>query len=226
MLSEKTAPTFQSRITRLGHSCVLVELPTRTGAVRRLILDPGNLTPSLAEVSDVDAVLVTHAHPDHIDPAQLAALARNRAFPVYGAKGLASHLADAGVGDVIELEPGDHEVVGVPVRVGFAPHEVIHPELALPTNLTFEIGGVFAPGDAFAVPDRPVDVLLAPTGAPWMKLHETITYVAEVAPRRVIPVHDAGLAPAHRMLHTSLMTKFAPAGTEVHVLDIGGVLRL
>ena len=87
-------------------------------------------------------------------------------------------------------------------------------------------GRVFAPGDAFAVPDFAVEVLLAPTGAPWMKLSETIDYVAAVAPRTVIPVHDGGLAPAHREMHRALMGKFAPEGTTVHPLAIGEAFDL
>ncbi|QNE21358.1 MBL fold metallo-hydrolase [Kribbella qitaiheensis] len=225
MPNEPTASLSPRRLTTLGHSCVLLELAAADGSVRRLILDPGNLTAPLTATVAVDAVLITHPHPDHVDPSQLAALAAGRELPIFGGAGLGSYLSEAGIDAVTELEPGEHEIAGIQVRVGSAPHEVIHPALPLPANLTYEIGGVFAPGDAFARPEGQTEVLLAPTGAPWMKLLETISYVAEVAPQRMVPVHDGGLGPAHRTLHTTVMKKFAPEGTEVSVLAPGQSLE-
>jgi hypothetical protein len=59
-----------------------------------------------------------------------------------------------------------------------------------------------------------------------MKLAETIDYIREVHPRRVVPVHDGGLSPAHRTMHRTLMAKFAPEGTDVHLLDIRESIQL
>ena len=49
------------QLTHLGHACLLVETETA-----RLLIDPG-MDSSFADVRDLDAVLVTHQHPDHID---------------------------------------------------------------------------------------------------------------------------------------------------------------
>ena len=57
------------RITHLGHSCLLVE----TGA-QRLLLDPGSFTPGFEDLEDLDAVLVTHQHVDHVDTERLPVL--------------------------------------------------------------------------------------------------------------------------------------------------------
>ena len=56
------------KLTHLGHACLLVE----TGRAR-LLIDPGTLS-AFDDVRDLDAVLVTHQHPDHVDPARLAPL--------------------------------------------------------------------------------------------------------------------------------------------------------
>ena len=57
------------RITHLGHACLLVEM-----ADTRLLIDPGTFADDLSDVRDLSAVLVTHQHPDHLDPERLPAL--------------------------------------------------------------------------------------------------------------------------------------------------------
>ena len=49
------------RITHLGHASLLLEV-----ADTRLLLDPGAWSPAAQELRDLDAVLVSHQHPDHL----------------------------------------------------------------------------------------------------------------------------------------------------------------
>jgi L-ascorbate metabolism protein UlaG (beta-lactamase superfamily) len=73
------------------------------------------------------------------------------------------------------------------------------------------------PGDAYAAPAEPVDVLFLPTGAPWLKVSEAVDYLRAVAPRTAVPIHEAVLArPA---VHYGLFEKLGPTGTAVRVLD-------
>lgn len=64
-------------------------------------------------------------------------------------------------------------------------------------------------------------MLLAPLAGPWMKLSEGIDFLRAVSPAVAVPVHDAGLAPAHRSLHRGLFSSFALEGTVVRPLDPG-----
>jgi L-ascorbate metabolism protein UlaG (beta-lactamase superfamily) len=57
------------RLTKLGHSCLLVE-----EGRARLLLDPGTLSVGFEELDGLTAVLFTHQHPDHLDQARLRGL--------------------------------------------------------------------------------------------------------------------------------------------------------
>lgn len=206
------------QLTLLGHSCVLVSIDQSNGDQRRLLLDPGNLTPPVIDIGPVDAIVVTHAHGDHVDPDQIRQVRRAGPAPVYGDEAVAALLSDAGIDGMNVVGPDTSSIADVPVTISAAPHEVVYPGVPVPQNLTYLLAGtVFAPGDSFSVPEVPVEVLLLPTGAPWMKLAETIDYLRAVAPRVAIPVHDGGLAGAHQTMHRALITKFAPQDTTVLV---------
>lgn len=219
--------TFGIGLTLWGHSCAVVSVDRPDGSSGQLLLDPGNLTPSLTAVRSLDAVLVTHAHPDHVDPDQIRRLRRDAPVPIYGDETVQQLLADAGIADTIVADPDLSSVADIPVKISTSVHEGIYPGVPMPVNLTYLIAGtVFAPGDAFAVPDFPVDVLLLPIGAPWMKLADSIDYLRVVAPRVAIPVHDSGLASTHQTLHRSLITRFAPQATTVAAPALGERLHL
>jgi len=215
------------RLSTLGHSCVLVELVGEDGVTAKVLLDPGSLTPPLEPIDGLDAILVTHAHPDHVDPAQVNRLRADGPVPVFGDATTAKVLGEAEVVDVTVVAPGEVTIAGVRIDVSEWKHQDIYPGVPVPVDFGYLIDGrVFAPGDAFAIPEFAVDTLLLPTGAPWMKLAETIDYMRTISPRTVIPVHDGGLAPAHREMHRGLMQKFAPEGTTVLRPSIGDEITL
>ena len=51
----------------------------------------------------------------------------------------------------------------------------------------------FFPGDAYTVPNKPVEILALPVAGPWCKIAETIRYALAVKPTVAFPVHDATL---------------------------------
>lgn len=100
----------------MGHATVLIELD---GA--RLLTDPlvrrrvgplVRVAPPVdpAATGGIDAVLLSHLHADHTQPASLRQVAR--ACPVLAPSGARDWLRRHGVPDVRELREGDHEQVG------------------------------------------------------------------------------------------------------------------
>jgi len=193
------------RLTKFGHACVRLE----TGG-QVLVLDPGGFTEPEA-VDGATAVLLTHEHPDHYDVDRL----RRTDAPIFTVAGVAERLrADAP--DVAErvtvVAPGEDFDAGVPVHVVGEHHAVIHPELPGVDNsgflLTVEGTTVLHPGDALTVPDLPVDLLLLPVSAPWLKIGECIDFARDVAAPRSVAIHDAIYSEVGLELVGSMMGRF------------------
>jgi L-ascorbate metabolism protein UlaG (beta-lactamase superfamily) len=143
----------RAQIAPLGHSCVLIEVSRANAPDYRLLLDPGNLTPPLTGLEGIDAILITHAHSDHLDPAQISAVREVGDTPLYGPADAITLLKDAGLEGGNILEPGTVDLGPLRIEVSALEHEVIYPGIPLPDNLAFDIDGlVFAPGDSFAAP--------------------------------------------------------------------------
>ena len=199
-----TAPTDAEAelvVTKLGHACVRLE----RGA-SRLVVDPGVFSDPGA-LEGAGAVLITHQHPDHLDPARVsAAIDADPGLQVWGPADAVDRLGGPGERLRVAATGDRFTAAGFEVAVVGEWHAVIHPDIPPMRNVGYLIDGlVLHPGDALTVLDAGVDTLLLPVCAPWLKLGEVIDYVRAVAPRQALPVHDttysaAGLAIVHRQL--------------------------
>lgn len=206
------------RITHFGHSCILVELH---GTV--VLFDPGVFSHGFEGITGLDAIAVTHQHPDHIDPDRIDALieanpqARLLSDPQTAAlRGGGWEAVHAG--NVLDL--GELRVTG-----GGGRHAVIHPDIPVIDNTVFSLGTadrptqLVHPGDSLWVPPTPVEVLAVPAAAPWMKISEAVDYLRAVAPRTAVPIHYGIIAEQARGIYFSRLTEMRPEGTELKVMD-------
>jgi L-ascorbate metabolism protein UlaG (beta-lactamase superfamily) len=179
-------------VTRHGHACLLIE-----SSSVRVLVDPGIFSTSWRELEDLDAVLITHQHPDHADvgniPALMAANSQARLIAEAAVAGMLSDLSPgaAVVGETIDLGDVSIELVG-------GQHAIVHPRIPRVGNVGYlfrEKGGpsLFHPGDCYDVTPTGIDLLALPLVAPWASAATTIDFANAVSPGRAIPIHDAFL---------------------------------
>ena len=61
------------QLTHFGHSCLLAEFKNDS-ATTTVLFDPGNFSHGFEGITGLDAILITHQHPDHADTERLPAL--------------------------------------------------------------------------------------------------------------------------------------------------------
>ncbi|MGN8245584.1 MBL fold metallo-hydrolase [Cellulomonas soli] len=198
-------------LTFWGHACVRFD-----GDEGGLVVDPGSFSDLDAALDGARAVLVTHEHGDHV--AVDALVPRLGAgLPLWGPASVVEALVHAGADPehLHVVRAGDEfRAAGRHVRVMGEWHALIHPDVPLVPNVGYLVDGrVLHPGDSLVPPDvTGVDVLLTPVSGPWLRVADVIELVRALAPRRVVPLHDALLSETGRTLMENLVARLGGAG--------------
>jgi len=204
-------------VQKLGHACLLVTAESGN----RVLIDPGVWSDGFEDLTDLSGVLITHQHADHLDVDRLRTLlAANPRALVLADPDSATMLRERGIDATVAEHSRSYDVNGVAVDGVGRTHAQIHPDIPLVPNVGYVVAEqLFHPGDALTVPDRAVDVLALPAGAPWVKSGEVIDFLRAVSPRVAVPIHERTLARPE--MEYSRYTSLAPVGTEIVVIDDG-----
>lgn len=162
---------------------------------KRILTDPGAWSTAQNQVKDVDFILITHEHPDHLHIESLQTVLQNNPN--------AKIITNSAVGKIISekdivyfvLEHGHTMNYGEILIEAFGDkHEEIYEQFGLVQNTGYFIDNkFFYPGDAFTNPGKPIEILALPIVAPWTKFKVSMQYALEVKPKIAFPIHDGML---------------------------------
>lgn len=182
-----------------GQSAVAVEAPQG-----RIVIDPGPLS-DLSCLEDANAVLLTHAHGDHLDVDAVHATG----LPVWGTQEAIDAL---GSGTIVHAGEA-FTVLGLEIHAVGGLHEEIHPNIPRPENLGYFFNGVLHPGDQWCVPEgRTVKVLLLPIAGPWVRGADAADYAMRIGARVTVPIHDAVLSDAGKQITDGMLQRAGVTG--------------
>lgn len=188
-------------IQKFSHACVRV-----THRDRALVLDPGSFSPVDRAMHDVEAVLITHEHADHLDiPAVLAVLGAHPQIILYAPGVVAAQVLeaiaaskDAAVAGIAAARINTvavgqrFNVAGMQISTHGGAHAIIHSSLPRVANIGYLINeNLYHPGDSYEVPTGlSIKTLLVPLHAPWAKIGETLDFVTAIGAEQNFPIHD------------------------------------
>jgi L-ascorbate metabolism protein UlaG (beta-lactamase superfamily) len=180
------------KITKYLHSCLVFELDGH-----KLLFDPGKFSFADGEVTpqmfaDVDSIIITHIHPDHLDVENLKKIAELSKATIYtntevGAAikkdGLSYSLIEDGIYNIgpfkLEAIPVQHEPLldnPIPQMTGFIINDkVLHPVDSMEDKLHKYKG---------------IELLIMVTMAPFANELRIAGFADAIQPKQILPVHD------------------------------------
>jgi len=196
------------KITKLAHSCLLVEMPAPVN--RTVLFDPGEMSLELvraAKLKYLDDIVVTHEHSDHFHLPLVQEVVKQ--FPdvrILAPQPVVAQLKEAGITASAEPPEG--------MELFESPHELLDPMGETPEAIGVHyLDTLSHPGDSHSFRESRA-VLALPITAPWGATVDAVRLAVELKPRYIIPVHDWMWKDAWReQMYDRLEQFFAGHGT-------------
>ena len=158
--------------------------------------DPGSYTvEDQAKELDIDLILITHEHGDHLHIESLKkVLINNPNVRVITNNGVGKLLSEAGIKYEVLEDKITNDILGVEIEARDCKHEEIFEDFGQVQNTGYFIGKrLFYPGDSFYNPGKKVEILALPVAGPWTRIKDAVNYAIEINPKICFPVHDGML---------------------------------
>ena len=178
------------KIKKLGHCCLLIEENDI-----RVLTDPGSWTiEAQSQVENIDIILITHEHGDHLHIESLKEILSKNPEAVVVTNTSVGKLLDAEKISYQIVEDEQECTIGIHIQGYGDKHAEIYREMGQVQNTGYFIADkLFYPGDAFYNPNRPVEILVLPVAGSWTNIKTPIEYALEIKPKLAFPVHDGML---------------------------------
>lgn len=204
------------RIKKIGHCCLVIH---ESGL--KILTDPGEWSTGQDQEKNIDVILITHEHPDHLHVESLKTVLKNNPK--------AQIITNSGVGRILEQEgiqfakvedSQSLNVNGLFIEGFGKMHAEIYGELGMVANTGYFLNNkFFYPGDALTDPNKSPAVLALPVAGPWVKTKEVIEFAKTLKPKLCFPVHD-GMLSRTMPYYWSPEAALKPTGIEFKVLPL------
>ena len=180
------------KISKYIHSCLLLE---KQGF--KLLIDPGKFSfadglVKPEDFKDVDAIIITHNHPDHLDKDNLSKILALSKSSLYTNAEVAAELFESEIESTVisdsDLKIGPFNLQAITVK-----HEPIL-DSPLPEMTGFIIDGrILHPVDSFEeklLAYEGIELLILPVMAPFTTELKVADFADKLKPLQILPVHD------------------------------------
>jgi ribonuclease BN (tRNA processing enzyme) len=175
----------------------VIEVVGQDGLVKRIMTDPGAWTSGQVDERNIDLILITHEHGDHLHTESLKKVLENNPNAIVGCNESVGKILEkenikyeslSKVGDIVNT----YTLCGLNIETYEGKHGEIYKEIGQVQNTGFFLENkLFYPGDSFTNPNKPVEILAAPVYGPWVTIRNCIDYIKSVKPKNCFNVHDA-----------------------------------
>ena len=210
------------QIAKYEHSCLVI---TEQGQI--LIIDPGQVTTSLPDLSNVAALIITHEHFDHLDKDKVQKIiAANPSIKIYSTAEVASQLAPQPV-EIVKTN-FSYTVGAFSLEFFGEFHAPASPDFPPAQNVGVLVNNkMYTPGDSFIDAPKPYEVLTIPIMAPWLKYGESLKMVKASPAKTILAIHDGLINEIGNQVYERWFTPACKAlGKNYQVLKPGGSLSV
>ena len=206
------------KIKKIGHCCFVLEPKEGT----RIMTDPGAFSTMQVEEKNINAVIITHEHQDHLHVESLKEVLKNNPKAIVITNTAVGKILSENNIKYIKIEENStYDLNGVNISGFGSKHAEIYGTYGQVQNTGYMIDKLCYPGDAFEHPNMPVDILALPVAGPWMRARDAIDYAKDIKPRIVFPVHDAILSSFASFVPKLISHFLSESKIDLKVLELG-----